>query len=134
MQTQYKFHIAFSQSWILSQRGSDVLPVEWFLSAVKERFHVSGISSGISECEGIVDLPENTDKTALSRLLSAMILAEYELDSDSDVFSLDLAEYTPAEQETAPEKPASAEQDQAPLKTTEKPKALGRIEALVAAP
>lgn len=134
MQTQYKFHIAFSQSWILSQRGSDVLPVEWFLSAVKERFHVSGISSGISECEGIVDLPENMDKTALSRLLSAMILAEYELDSDSDVFSLDLAEYTPAEQETAPEKPASAEQDQAPLKTTEKPKALGRIEALVAAP
>lgn len=40
MSKTIQFHLLFSREWVITRRGDGVLPVEWFASAIKERFSV----------------------------------------------------------------------------------------------
>lgn len=84
------FHIVFSQSWILKQRGSKVLPIDWLVSEIKKQYNVSGVKTKISECEGYIEMTSPADEEELQNKLNELILDEYNLDAASNIFTVEV--------------------------------------------
>ena len=108
------FHIVFSQSWILKQRGSKVLPIDWLVSEIKKQYSVTGIKTKISECEGDIELTSPIDGEELQNKLNMLIIDEYSLDADDNVFKVEVSvcDKEPAKAEDKAEAPAPKHDEQ----------------------
>lgn len=102
MNRSIRFHLVFSQSWVLSKRSDPVLPVDWFLNEIKNRFEIKDIDSRISECGGKIQLADISSSENFLNEMKSMICEKYALDKDTDVFSIEAEEIEePEETETA---------------------------------
>ena len=63
----FYFIVTFSQSWVLTKRGSKVLPADFILNGVKKNYDVSNEKSRITCCEGVLKAASSDDaETILS--------------------------------------------------------------------
>lgn len=108
------FHIVFSQSWILKQRGSKVLPVDRIISEIKKQYSVTGIKTKISECEGYIEVTSPVDGEELQNKLNELIIDEYSLDSTANVFTVEVSvcDNEPKKADVKAESPAPKHDEQ----------------------
>ena len=83
MQECLFFHVSFSQEWILTKRSDDVLPAEWIINALKDRYNLSHIKTKLTECEGLVDLQ---DEVKLHEVISSLLCNRYNVTKESNAF------------------------------------------------
>ena len=74
------FYVSFDRSWILSQRGKDILPVDWLVGELKAKYQVSDVKSRISECEGTIELGIAESKENILDNLSNLIADNYQIE------------------------------------------------------
>ncbi|MBR6044352.1 MAG: AAA family ATPase [Ruminococcus sp.] len=140
MNGKLHFRIKFTQSWILSKRGSKLLPADWLAGELKKQYSATGVKTRLTECEGFIDSDAENLPADLKSRVEEMLVCQFGDDS-TDAFTVEVSEYTepapeeaaaPAEPETAPAaEPKAANEKKAP----EPPKktALEKINALVGA-
>lgn len=100
------FYISFDRSWILSQRGKDILPVDWLVNELKAKYQVSDVKSRVSECEGTIELGSDESKESILDNLSNLIAENYQIEQN-DVFEIELEE-----EKEAPESNDNTEKSQ----------------------
>lgn len=93
MSDTFRFRISFSQSWILSKRGSSVLPPEEILQELEKMFTVTDSSSKISECIGIIKGSEH-DKKEVIQIIAETITKTYGISEKDDVYKIDISEHS----------------------------------------
>lgn len=102
MSDTFRFCISFSQSWILSKRGSSVLPPEEILQKLEKVFAVTDSSSKVSECTGVINNSERDEKEVL-QIIAETINKTYGISERDDVYKIDISEYTNDETELSHE-------------------------------
>ena len=65
---QKKISLSFDSSWVLSKRDEEVLPVEAFLTALKEVLSVDVLHSSLTDCEAVVN-DEELDCDAIDAII-----------------------------------------------------------------
>ena len=136
MNRSIRFHVAFSSMWVLSKRDDDILPVEWLLNEIKNKFDVTDIDSRVSECSGMINLPDLTDSGEVLKEIKDLITNKYPNPDDADFFRIE-AEEVSGEKTAETGKPAEHTEDvpgSAPQNpASEKESAIKRIENFVGA-
>lgn len=95
----FYFIVTFSQSWVLTKRGSKVLPADFILNGVKKNYDVSNEKSRITCCEGVLKAASSDDAETIENAIVSMICNQYGLERDSDVFSVKVSEYAGSDDE-----------------------------------
>lgn len=90
---QKKISLSFDSSWVLSKRDEEVLPVEAFLTALKEVLSVDVLHSSLTDCEAVVN-DEELDCDAIDAIILEILLNKFELDKKSDLFELSITDFT----------------------------------------
>lgn len=101
MKTTVQFQLTFSQAWVLTQRESDMLPVDWFVSEIKQRFQVSKLKSRLTECQGLIEMDPEIDEGILVAALKELIEEKYDFASDTELYTLEVSLYEPTDEETS---------------------------------
>lgn len=101
MKTTVQFQLTFSQAWVLTQRESDMLPVDWFVSEIKQRFQVSKLKSRLTECQGLIEMDPEIDEGILVAALKELIEEKYDFASETELYTLEVSLYEPTDEETS---------------------------------
>ncbi len=101
MKTTVQFQLTFSQAWVLTQRESDMLPVDWFVSEIKQRFQVSKLKSRLTECQGLIEMDPEIDEGILVASLKELIEEKYDFASETELYTLEVSLYEPTDEETS---------------------------------
>lgn len=143
MKNVFTFRLVFAQDWILSQRGNDVLPVDWFVAELQKLYSISNVTSRLTECEGQIEVSAENEAALLDQL-KELISKEYRIEPNANVFSIEVTECeellvaeAPAD-ETAAENTSvqagtASEQEEEVPETASAPSAMERINELVGA-
>ncbi len=135
MKNTVQFQLVFSQSWILTQRGSDVLPVDWFVSEIKKTYQISKLKSRLTECCGVIETDSETD--ILAAELKKLIWDRYASEGWADFFELEIKTYDQEEDEISEasdaEKSVEETSEKKDAQETEVQKILNKINALAGA-
>ena len=114
MNDAIRFRISFSQSWILTKRGSSMLPPDEILHKLENMFNVSNTASKIYECTGTIKDKTYDDDTVI-KMISDLINQTYDISDKDEIYTIELQEE---------ESPAVADEAQetvpAPAKTQKK--------------
>ncbi len=89
----YIFRVSFSQSWVLTKRGDKVLPADFILREIKKKYNVTEEISRIAGCEGVLEAASSDDEETVKSAIVGMICSQYDLEEDSDVFSVKVSGY-----------------------------------------
>lgn len=90
---RYFFVVTFSRSWVLTKRGSKILPADYILNEIKKSYGVSKEKSRITGCEGVLETDSSDDEEAVKSAIVSRICNHYELEENSDVFSVKISGY-----------------------------------------
>lgn len=112
------FYISFDRSWVLTQRGKDVLPVDWLVNELKAKYKISDVESRKSYCEGIIEIDVNSSKESIQENLCKLITENYQIEKD-EVFEIELEEIS--ETQNIAEKNDNTEISQENVQESEKP-------------
>ena len=131
MNDAIRFRISFSQSWILTKRGSSMLPPDEILHKLENMFNVSNTASKIYECTGTIKDKTYDDDTVI-KMISDLINQTYDISDKDEIYTIELQE----EESTAVTDDAE-EAVPAPVKTQRKkatlPKGIPSFDELVGA-
>jgi len=131
MNDAIRFRISFSQSWILTKRGSSMLPPDEILHKLENMFNVSNTASKIYECTGTIKDKTYDDDTVI-KMISDLINQTYDISDKDEIYTIELQE----EESTAVTDDAE-EAVPAPVKTQKKkatlPKGIPSFDELVGA-
>lgn len=129
-----EFKILFAQNWILSKRGNEVLPPDLVIQKIREKFELYNEYIKVSYCSGVVELSDEVSVDFVVDEIEKIMLNEYSLDRNSDVYSIEINDYQePEKKEKEPDKDKgkAVEQSEAPTKTERSEKFERTDEALV---
>ena len=65
--------LEFNNTWILSRRDDDILPVERISTEIKKAFDVPKIKKSISDCEFVLSVDEKTSEDSLNEEITRTI-------------------------------------------------------------
>lgn len=88
-----EFQVSFAQDWILSKRGNEVLPPEYLIQKIKEEFVLNNEYIKVSFCSGVVELSDEVSVDLVIGEIEKIMLNEYSLDRNSDVYSVEINDY-----------------------------------------
>lgn len=129
-----EFKISFAQNWILSKRGNEVLPPDLVIQKIREKFELYNECIKVSYCSGVIELSDEVSVDFVVDEIEKIMLNEYSLDRNSDVYSIEINDYQePEEKEKEPDKDKekAVDQSEAPTKTEGSEKFERTDEALV---
>ena len=115
-----EFQVSFAQDWILSKRGNEVLPPEYLIQKIKEEFVLNHEYIKVSFCSGVIELSDEVSVDLVISEIEKIMLNEYSLDINSDVYAVEINDYQePEKKEEEPDKDKEKadEQSEAPAKT-----------------
>ena len=69
--------LEFNNTWILSRRDDDILPVERISTEIKNAFDVPKIKKSISDCEFVLSVDEKTSEDSLNEEITRTIFLLY---------------------------------------------------------
>ena len=95
-----QFRISFSKAWILTKRGSAVLPPEEILHKLGDLFQVTDTASKIYECTGMIK-DTSYDNETVVRMISDLIQDTYKISDADQIYTIELQE-AEAEAEAQP--------------------------------
>lgn len=90
MRTKVHFQLTFSQAWVLTQRGNDMLPVDWVVSEIKQNFDVLELKSRLTECHGVIEIGPEIDEWIVLAILKEMIEEKYDFPSETDLYTIEV--------------------------------------------
>lgn len=88
-----EFKVSFAQDWILSKRSNDILPPEYVIQKIKEEFVLNNEYIKVSCCSGVVELSEELSVEFVISEIEKIILNEYSVDRNSDIYSVEINDY-----------------------------------------
>lgn len=91
MKDAIRFRISFSQSCILTKRGSSMLPPDEILHKLEDMFNVSNTASKIYECTGTIRDKSYDDDTVI-KMISELINQTYDISDKDDIYTIELQE------------------------------------------
>ena len=91
MNDAIRFRISFSQSWILTKRGSSMLPPDEILHKLENMFNVSNTASKIYECTGTIKDKTYDDDTVI-KMISDLINQTYDISDKDEIYTIELQE------------------------------------------
>ena len=103
-----KFRLIFDPAWVLTKRGDGALPVEKFVEQVTEKLDANILTSNLTECTGVVTLPEDIGLVELENKVREIVGALYEGENFRFDIKVEQAE-EPVNDETEPEKKSAHE-------------------------
>ncbi len=101
MKTTVQFQLTFSQAWVLTQRESDMLPVDWFVSEIMQRYQVSKLKSRLTECQGLIEMDPEIDEGILVEQLKELIEEKYDFVSGTELYTIEVNSYEATDEETS---------------------------------
>ncbi len=96
------FNISFSPSWVLSKREDTILPVDRFTFELKKKFTISDVDANLTDCSGVIEIPENSDLTSLQKEIDSILTELFRIPKGNEIYTLTLSPYEKPDEENAP--------------------------------
>lgn len=73
-----KVTLSFDSMWVLSRRSDDILPVQAFINALRERYELDVVASSLTQCELIIK-NSDADETSIQKTVFELLKVKFDL-------------------------------------------------------
>lgn len=94
---QKKITLSFDSAWVLSKRNNDILPVDAFVSIIKEIFDAEVINKSLTDCE-IVIKNEEADESEISGRVYGVLKDKFAVEDVEKIVEYHISDFVAEQQ------------------------------------
>ena len=96
MEKTVYFELSFESSWLISQRGNDKLPVDWFVDEMGKTFKLTDLKTKINSCKAYVTVSSDDPCGEVKSVITKLMSEKYSV--GEEVFDLIVEEKEPKQE------------------------------------